>query len=970
MSIKKYAQNIQNKTGTYPDIEPYKRWDNLDNLSSANGTAYCRNPSSSSPLVAGRNGTYRQPCPIDFRDFGFNIDTDLSIEKVVVHYQHQTFENNGYYAGFGGATVTLLGTNISSKTGNSVPSTLSSDSVTFYGVTVNELNSSNFGVRFAYPSNSATTPGRIELKDFYVEVFTNIDGINISLNSEWSENPVTVGGDGVVRFTVRKTSDAAYTPQIRIEFPLGIEQGGVNDGSGNYDYITEDWEQYGDYERSIIVWEPHLPATSNSTSTAMVEFLFDATAVSETINVSGVDVRACTMTDTITHTTYMNKVTVEYPRIELKTNFFKNKVSFPAGRNNGGIYFEVNSNDPTGVMKEVYIDFGTGNTITNIDAIRNTSGVRSVTTYNNNTRIRVRVPHNAQGLRIPIIFNPSRDGEYTLNAYITDEGSSMIIRGTQINYTYLVRPSTLTSLGFTRLLVSDEWVGNLESGYNYTVGSMCQVELLNDGYSVFDYGNNFRLGVFNTSGDVTDEDEFLAGVIWSDNAAGTTLSEQKVTFKYDANYPLYLVWSDTYLNDALASHSVFHFSEPLMVESQYYESTASVGHTFYPVKALLDNTEYSHARMYPSIPETMPIAVNGWSDGGLFTQNISPLGMTILMDYATSVPVMIRCELYIDDNHVGYRDITVQEGQGRVQFGSAYDLFGLKPSDFVNSNFNFEARISVLNIYELRGLVEINNLRCIMNYIYRETCGFGVIVDGENSRDYGFKLIEITPTWSTNNEKQEYKVTGTDNTVINRLNIDPKDIKLRVMVASCKYNENVYLIDKLVELFTNERELRSNKPIPKDLIFEHMPDRRFPFVRVKEFDGEYKGANYYADITLEIPSGTSYDVTRTVTGPNGRASANIVISPDIYYLSNTDGELLIYESSFEQEFLVQNSRIRDGSTIHIDTENRRVYLEDTNGDIDITASVDYNSNWFKLKGEYSFTSSTGIVTSVEYYVRR
>ena len=249
-------------------------------------------------------------------------------------------------------------------------------------------------------------------------------------------------------------------------------------------------------------------------------------------------------------------------------------------------------------------------------------------------------------------------------------------------------------------------------------------------------------------------------------------------------------------------------------------------------------------------------------------------------------------------------------------------------------------------------------------------CGFGFTVDGESSRDYGFRVIEIHAPFSTNHEKSEYKVTGTDTTIINRLNIDSKEIKLKIAIDRCSYDEKIYLIDKLVEMFTNERELRSNKPIPKELIFENINDRQFPFVRVKEFDEEYKGANYYATITLDIPSGTSYAIDKTITGPTGAAPSTIVLSPDIFYFSDTVGEMVIYEESLNQEFIVQSPQIQVNDTIYLDTANRRVYVQKQSGDVDITGSVDYNSQWFKIKGEYSFVSETGSITSVEYHLRR
>ena len=67
-----------------------------------------------------------------------------------------------------------------------------------------------------------------------------------------------------------------------------------------------------------------------------------------------------------------------------------------------------------------------------------------------------------------------------------------------------------------------------------------------------------------------------------------------------------------------------------------------------------------------------------------------------------------------------------------------------------------------------------------------------------------------------------------------------------------------------------------------------------------------------------------------------------------------------------QSFTIHDTRITQGVTINIDCENRRVYLDKE----DITEGVNYNSMWFRLRGEYDFNSETGNVVKVEYHVRR
>ena len=965
MAVKKYAQTISNQSGTYPDVIPYKRWDYLSNLSSENGTAYCRHESQTdSPTIAGKNGTYKRPCPIDFRDFGFNLDSTLVIERVTVSYKHQKFINNGYYPGFAGATVTLLGTSVQSKTGSAIPTTSTRDSVTFYGVTVAELNSSNFGVRFSYPANSETTPGRIELSDFYVEVVTNLDGLRLALESNFDKNPITVGDNGSVTFTVKKTSDDAHNANIVIDMPLGLTVGTQTRSAGT---VTRSTQTRNGASYTRLEWDISLPSTSNSVHSSSISF--NISAVSPSSSFSNVeDARKCTMTESISHVTYENKLTIQAVKVKIGTNLYSDNIAIPEDYDKE-ILFSFEQDDPSEEDKVIHLSFTNGISIVNLNAISDVAGVDSAVYGNNTSGVLITVDGSVESLEIPVTINASSGGEFQVYVYTTLPNSVNVI-GNIISKRFVVRPSDAGALGFTRLLINEYWTGNMADGVNYTVGCMSQIINSRNDLTILDYADNFRIGVFNSPNNINDETAFLQGVVWSRNISLTTLQENTVTFNYDERYPIYIVFSYTYEDDPLVEYTEFVYTDPFIVEMDAYAETFTLGHSLWPVTALLGDTSLATGTMNSNVYTTSPISVSSWDGGGTFEQNISPLGLDVQMNYITSEPVMLRCTLYIDDEHTGSRDMLIQEGSGIVHFNNGLDLFGLKPKDFINNNFDFEIRVTVVNVYGNNAYVELNNLFATMSYVFRNSCGFGVLVNGESSRDYGFRVTSVAAPFSTDHEESEYKVTGTDTTIINRLNIDAKEIELTIAISQCTYNEKVYLIDKLVELFTNDRELRSNKPIPKELIFEHLDDRVFPFVRVKKFDEEYKGANYYATITLKIPSGTSYAIDKTVTGPTGAAPSTIVLSPDIFYFSSTNGEMVITEENLNQEFLVQSPYIKANDTIYIDTSNRRIYVQKLEGDVDITGSVDYNSQWFKIKGEYSFQSETGTITSVEYNIRR
>ena len=177
MTIVGYASSVNYAPGTNQDENNgghHKAWAYKENLCNQNGIAYCYDPEYEYPLIAGVNGTFHTPAPLDLTGFSFNFGNDEnSVKQVIVHFKQQTFENNGYTCSIGSPTVTILGANVSKTGSGSVTTTLTEQRIVFNNVSKNQLLSNNFGLRIVYPKNTSTTPGRITLQDVYVEVVTS-----------------------------------------------------------------------------------------------------------------------------------------------------------------------------------------------------------------------------------------------------------------------------------------------------------------------------------------------------------------------------------------------------------------------------------------------------------------------------------------------------------------------------------------------------------------------------------------------------------------------------------------------------------------------------------------------------------------------------------------------------------------------------------------------------------------------------
>ena len=110
MAITAYATRVAHSPEFVMNREPWKHWDDLDNLK-GNGIAYCTRKGNGTP-IATRSGTYNTPAPITLTGFNFNFQQGTIIEKVIVHYSHQkyTMSSQTAYPVFAGPRITLLGT--------------------------------------------------------------------------------------------------------------------------------------------------------------------------------------------------------------------------------------------------------------------------------------------------------------------------------------------------------------------------------------------------------------------------------------------------------------------------------------------------------------------------------------------------------------------------------------------------------------------------------------------------------------------------------------------------------------------------------------------------------------------------------------------------------------------------------------------------------------------------------------------
>lgn len=967
-SVNSYASNIEYTAGTnfQSSSNICKSWDDLTNLKTAGGVAQCRNPNNTStPTIAGRNGTYKKPAPLDFTGFSFDTSNMHTVDKVIVHYTHGKFINNGYYPEFGGATITLLNTNTDSKIGTAVPAAADLNSGTSYtveftGITVNQL--SNIGLRIAYPSNTSTTPGRIFLKDVYLEVVYN-ENISVILSGKFNKSPVMVDDTSTVTITAKKTGTYEYDSNIQITLPEGLEF-----VSGDLNTISV---VQGLSNNQVVNWHPHFVAANNTSET-----------ISFTVRALTTGQKQITVKETVLGTTYSFSQQVNKVTHIVWTDITQRRLALTEDRE-AVFHVDIRGDNTTVQSTTISID------VTGINSI----DYANLLTHPKITLLRYENKRFTITFDLPVnevvrftfqrcIWNTP--DTYTLRVQVNNE--------TAINYAYVVNPRVMGDLSFTWYKLPDYYKEDMGDGISYTAGCRGKLLFNSDDYEIIDGGDNLRIGIYNGSKEdmyenytagvdeetlTLDEETFLSQVQWSNTIADTTGVDQSVSFEFNENNPVIFVYSYTYVNDPLTQVCKYNFTEPYLVESSIYDTTAANGYRAivpHPPKALLGDTKWAVCTI-PTFNEAVPVAVDKWLDGGILDDKIAIHGLILQFDYVVDNKILIEVEL-LHGEKTGVRTLLLNKGKGTATIGNAYDLFDFEIGDFIEDTKNFEIRIKEVNNFNKEVKPQIQNARLIVYYVPISKCQYGFSIDGQRSEWYGIYLTPgFEPHMSTKHDKSEYHVEGTDETIVNRLNVDPKQLEFEIKVPGCVLDETIPQVDKIVDLFTNERELYSNKPIPKHIIFDIMPDRQYEFVRIDEFDDEFEGTTYKAKIKLYIPMGTSYNVESTITGGDGYNPSNTTVKPVVTARCDNAGEVTVTESYMNQYMHVKSTSIKVGDMVVFDCIEHVVYKYtgdsmDVSNTTDLTTSLDYNSSWFKIKGRYSFTGVGSTVMTVEYNPRR
>ena len=266
------------------------------------------------------------------------------------------------------------------------------------------------------------------------------------------------------------------------------------------------------------------------------------------------------------------------------------------------------------------------------------------------------------------------------------------------------------------------------------------------------------------------------------------------------------------------------------------------------------------------------------------------------------------------------------------------------------------------------------NLNDLQITFYTETIehqNIDVYINNENISFYNAFITDLTIPPGLETDVSFLNIDGTDTNDAYRQNIREKTITLECDVGdSCDLETNTTTLRQLIRLFTNDKD-KYNRPIPKQIRFSHYPDVYFEYIMKDSPDVDIEINTYHVKFSLVVPSGTSYDLKSTVTANTGYVQGLVGVEP-LITVTPTDTTIEISETVSGQKFNMGFTGDWIGKIVELDCEDRIVWLKENEEDTDptnISRYVDYNSDWFTLKGEYHFETINSIFKTVSYIER-
>ena len=965
-SLTKYAGTVTQTTGG-----SYVSWLNLNNVKNNASGSWA----TSNGRVKGKSSSPNRPSPVSCTNFSFNLPTGAEVTGVKVTYRHMKQSYNGHVCNIPAPTISLLGVSGFSGKGSAPTTTLTTFSKSFTGkaLTRTIVNSSSFGVKIDYPTNTNSYEGSM-----------SISLVNIVITYKTSEYSLGLkkasGGyneeDYVLESSISNKNFTSYNPSLTLSAPAGFS---FRSGSGTGEFTR--------VNNRTIIWNPKL---TSKVGTSTCRFVFDTNVTFPT----GVDAYTGTFTlvESLNSTTKTFTATIQHrpPSTSEETS-------------TGTTITDTNEGLP--LSQIIYVEQDEIFSITTIFSTQEQEQIYYIGGWNDpnfERAVEDQVPVGDQASTV-YMKNNATSGDWQSLEYIIpvsvddglfdDEGHlisefkatsvgdyDIVVRGkNDEDFTYTkyykirVTPSELTTPYFTMLTLTEEELNRLGDGFTYIAQAFIKQDS-NQTYPL-KWGKSYRIGIFNEEDNEYSDEELYANTLyWSDTVTSVNAYENlECEFTYNKNNPLYILITGDYTETEDYSYTIgkVNFTEPCIIEKTVYNGPEQTGNYPIPILGLIDSEEEDMSTI------TLPAEQVGTSvrlynfpldDNYGTNDDLAVRGIQVNGTVESTDNIIVYCKLYSPNGDMGQRSIVLTDDD-EFNIGGLGDLWGFNTLSMQNLE-DWELEFSTLNLLNnSESTLQLKDITVTFYIEQIERQEVSVSINGEPLEYYGCFIEEVKIPEGLNTNTAYINVDGTDINDAYRQNIKEKEIELKFNISACDLKTSTDMLRQVTKLLVNEKD-QYNRPIPNTVTFTHYPNDYFEYIleNTLEVTSEVTGYNVTAKLT--IPAGTSYSIDDTVTNVVGYANGLAAINP-IITLQPSSSNIEVRETLSGQSFNIGFSGDWNNKIVEIDCIDRRVYLKDNSDDegTDISKYVDHNADWFRLSGEYSFEGINCIIRTVTFNER-
>lgn len=1004
-SLTKYAGTVTQVTGG-----KYCSFSNLNNIKNNDVGSYA----VSNVLIQGKSESPNRPSTITCTNFKFNLPVGAEPTKVIVTYRHQKVAGSDYSTKYPkritnipAPTISLVGVNGFSSKAVAPSTDMESHTKTFkanlkdnnnldHTVTTNVLltraivNSTSFGVKIDYPTNTNEYNGYMRISFVRITVEYKVSSYNVSIKK-------VVGGynkeDYTIQCSISNKNLTGYDPICTLTSPVGF----TFKESGGTGTITQ-------VNARTFTWDPKLSAKVGTSSVNLV-FVPDVTYPSGSSSYSG----EFTLVESLNSTTNVHTAVItERPPEEEEDVDPDAPIS---GGGTGTPTEEAVINVISGEDFKLNInEILEGYTITLVYMVFS-KDLSSSITYNGNAGVVYEdwlyfiFPTNNLPLdkywnitsveKIPCWVQGYYAGEPVTDGYV------------KFYINVAPQETDLTVPFLTIIDLDDEEINRLGDGYPYVVESLIKHTTTDDG--VRDWYKNNRIGVFNNAiaenititeetdpetGEIietitdstdyenlTEQEIFENADFWSQQTAGLNeYSNVECEFTYNENYPLHLIFTGDYPQATTYGYDQgeVSFTEPCIIEKNTYTGRKTRGNFPIPINYVIAEDGSTSELSIATLDQSDQVVLYDFplSDGYGTNDEMSIRGIELIGNLEQCDEMILNAKIISDTGLVGERSLLISSFDTTLDSGVDFkvgglgDLWGFNTQDLTNIE-DWEVRISLNNVL-LEDVANINfgDLQLIL-YVEELTKQLiNIKVDGDDLSYYGAFIDNVVIPEGLETDTSFLTLDGTDTNDAYRQNIREKEIELSLTIGDCDLGSSTDLLRQLTRALVNEKD-SINRPIPKRIEFSHYPDVYFEYIMKDALDITPKQSYYEVKAKLVIPAGTSYSKQATTTNLTGYVKGLAAVNP-LITLKPQGSTIELLEINSRQRFSITYDGDWQSKILELDCSNRIASLKTNDDDtdpVDISGYVDFNSDWFSLKGEYSFSTTNCVVRTVEYTER-